>query len=53
MDWIKNRIKERSSWNGLIVGVPAVLVLLGVVPLMKVIIWGAVAWAVYNLWKSE
>mgnify|MGYP000663329291 CR=1 FL=1 len=53
MDWIKNRIKERSSWNGLIVGVPAVLVLLGVVPLMKVIVWGAVAWAVYNLWKSE
>jgi len=53
MNWIKNRFKERSSWNGLIIGVRAVLVLLGVVPLMKVVIWGALAWALYNLWKSE
>tara|TARA_B100001123_G_C14773045_1_gene813513 strand:+ start:132 stop:293 length:162 start_codon:yes stop_codon:yes gene_type:complete len=53
MDWIKNRLKERSTWNGLIVGVPAVLVLFGIVPLMKVVLWGALAWGVYNLWKSE
>ena len=53
MSSIKNRIKERSSWNGIIIGVPAVLVILGIVPLMKVIIWGALAWAVYNIWKSE
>ena len=53
MGWIKNRIKERSSWNGLIIGVPAILVILGIVPLMKVIIWGALAWAIYNIWKSE
>lgn len=44
MDWITNRLKERSTWNGLIVGVPAVLVLFGVVPLMKVVLWGALAW---------
>ena len=49
MDWITNRLKERSTWNGLIVGVPAVLVLFGVVPLMKVVLCGALAWGVYNL----
>ena len=53
MSWIKNRIKDRSRWNGIIIGVPAVLVILGFVPLLKVIIWGALAWAVYNIWKSE
>ena len=53
MSWITNRFKERSSWNGLIIGIPAVLVILGIIPLMKVIVWGALAWGIYNIWKSE
>ena len=53
MKWITNRLKERSSWNGIIIGVPAVIVILGIMPLTKVIVWGALAWGLYNIWMSE
>ena len=53
MKWITDRLTERSSWNGLIIGVPAVMVILGIMPLTKVIVWGALAWGLYNIWMSE
>ena len=53
MSWITDRFKERSSWNGLIIGVPAVLVILRIMSLMKVVVCGALAWGIYNIWKSE
>ena len=53
MKWITDRLKERSSWNGIIIGVPAVIVILGIMPLTKVIVWGALAWGLYNVWMSE
>ncbi len=52
-DWIKGRIEERTSWNGIIIGGAALLVILGIMPLSSVIIWGALAWGAYNIWKSE
>lgn len=52
-DWIKGRIEERTSWNGIIIGGAALLVILGIMPLSSVVIWGALAWGVYNIWKSE
>ena len=52
-EWIKGRIEERTSWNGIISGGAALLGILGIMPLSSVIIWGALAWGAYNIWKSE
>ena len=52
-EWIKGRIEERTSWNGFIIGGAAIIVILGLMPLTTVLIWGALAWGVYNIWKSE
>ena len=52
-DWSIGRIEERTSWNGIIIGGAALLVILGIMPLSSVIIWGALAWGAYNIWKSE
>jgi len=38
-DWIKGRIEERTSWNGIIIGGAALIVILGIMPLTKVLIW--------------
>ena len=52
-EWIKERFEQRTSWNGIIIGGAALLVILGIVPFNSVILWGALAWGVYNIWKSE
>ena len=53
ISWFKWRFKERSSWTGIIVGVGALLFILGIHPLSTIIAWGALVWAIYNFWKSE
>ena len=53
ISWFQRRFEEKSSWTGLIVGVCALLVLLGVFPLNKMVMIGAIAWALYSFWKSE
>ena len=53
MTWLMDRFREKTSWTGLIVGACALLVLLGVFPLTKMVMLGAIAWALYSFWKSE
>ena len=52
--WIKDRVKERTSWDG------GVLIAIGVIGLffsaiipMNLICWAAIAWGAFTLWKSE
>ena len=52
-DWIANRIKEASSHRGAIVVAAAVAVLWFVIPLTKVIVWGALAWGVWSILKQD
>ena len=52
-DWIKGRIEERTSWNGIIIGGAALLVILGIMPLSSVIIWGALAWGIWSILKQD
>ena len=52
MDWIKNRMKERTTWDG------AALVALGVMvlfltPLAKIAAGLAIAYGAWTIWKSE
>jgi len=53
MDWLTERLKEKTSWTGLIVVVVAGAALLGWMPLTKVALLGAVAWGAYSFWKQD
>jgi len=52
MNWIKNRLKERTSWDG------GALILLGLLvlfmaPLAKIAAGVAIAWGAWTIWKKE
>ena len=52
MNWIKSRMKERTSWDG------AGLIILGglvlfMAPLAKIAAGVAIAWGIWPIWKSE
>ena len=54
IDWIKDRLSERTSWDG------ATLIAIGVVTLffsaiipVNLLAWAAIAWGAYTLIKSE
>jgi|TARA_Y100000992_G_C20823597_1_gene286019 uncharacterized membrane protein len=50
--WVKDRTDERTSWDG------AVLILCGVIvliagPFAKLAAWGAIGYGAWTLWKKE
>ena len=52
IDWIKTRLDERTSWDG------AMLILIGVIiliagPLAKLAAWVAIGYGAWTLWKRE
>ena len=54
IDWIKDRVKERTSWDG------GILIAIGVVGLffsaiipINLICYAAIAWGAFTLFKSE
>jgi hypothetical protein len=51
--WISDRIKEGSSHQGGIVVAAAIAVLFFAVPLTKVVLWGALAWGVWSIFKKD
>ncbi|MDP7368127.1 MAG: hypothetical protein QGH83_12825 [Candidatus Pacebacteria bacterium] len=51
-NWISERTNEGSSHQGAIVVAAAVAVLFFAVPLTKVILWGALAWGVWSIFKK-
>jgi len=52
MNWLKDRLKERTSWDGVMLIVVAAAILL-FSPLVKVAAWAALAWGVFTLLKGE
>ena len=53
--WIKNRIKERTSWDGAVC-IALGLMILFMAPLTqiaKIVAGLAIAWGVWTIWKSE
>ena len=48
-----DRFRERTSVTGIIIAVAAGVVILGFMPLTKVVLWGAVAWGAYSFWKKD
>jgi len=52
INFVKERLDERTSWDG------AVLIAIGVVvlfagPLAKLAAWGAIGYGAWTLWKKE
>ena len=52
MNWIKNRLKERTSWDGMAL-VALGLMVLFLAPLAKIAAGIAIAYGVWTIWKSE
>jgi len=52
IDWIQERMKERTSWDGLTIIVISVLVL-SASPLIRYAAWAGLVYGVWTLWKKE
>ena len=52
VDWIKARLAERTSWDGMSLVVVAGLVIVAS-PFVKLLAWPALAWGLYTLYKKE
>tara|TARA_B100000085_G_C18553051_1_gene516693 strand:- start:1103 stop:1264 length:162 start_codon:yes stop_codon:yes gene_type:complete len=52
INWIKNRISERTTWDGAVCIAMGLLVLF-LTPLAKVAAGVAIAWGLWTIWKSE
>ena len=50
--WIKNRISERTTWDGAVCVAMGLLVLF-MTPLAKIAAGVAIAWGLWTIWKSE
>ena len=51
--WLMDRFREKTSWTGVILAVGAGVVLLGLLPLTKVVLWGALGWGIYSFVKED
>lgn len=52
-NWIKDRLMEYSTHQGAIVAAVAACILFAGMPLMEVVLWGALVWGVWSVLKSE
>ena len=51
-NWIKDRIEERTSWNGAaLIAVGVVVLIAG--PFAKLAAYAAIAYGAWTIWKSE
>lgn len=52
--WIKNRITERTSWDGgALIAVGVIGLFLSAIIPMNLVFWAAIAWGIITLVKSE
>ena len=51
-NWIKERLEERTSWNGaMLIAVGVVVLIAG--PIAKLAAWGAIGYGAWTLYKRE
>ena len=53
MSWIHDRIKERSTHNGVIVAAAAIAVIWGGMALLDIVGWAGLAWGLWNMIKKD
>ncbi len=52
VEWIKSRVKERTSWDGAICIAAGAAILIAN-PIANIIAYAAIAWGAWTIWKSE
>ena len=52
IDWLQERMKERTSWDGFTIIVISVLAL-SASPLIRYAAWAGLVYGVWTLWKKE
>lgn len=52
MNWLKDRVKEMSSWSGASLIVLGAFILLGG-PFIKLLAWAAIIWGIVSVVKKE
>ena len=51
-DWVQDRIYERTSWDGAVLIVFGIIVLIAK-PLAGLLAYAAIAYGAWTIWKSE
>ena len=52
MNWLKDRVKEMSSWSGASLIVLGAFIVLGG-PFIKILAWAAIIWGIISIVKKE
>ena len=52
INWIKDRVKEMSSWSGASLIAVGLLVVLGG-PFVKIAAYAAIAWGAWSIYKKD
>ena len=52
MNWLKDRVKEMSSWSGASLIVLGAFIVLGG-PFIKLLAWAAIIWGIVSIVKKE
>jgi hypothetical protein len=52
IDWLQDRMRERTSWDGLTLIVVSVLALVAA-PLIRYVAWFGIAYGIWTLWTKE
>ena len=52
MNWLKDRVKEMSSWSGASLIVLGAFIILGG-PFIKLLAWEAIIWGIVSIVKKE
>ncbi len=52
ISWVKARLKERTSWDGITI-VGGSLLVLCAAPIVKLLAWPALAYGLWTLYKEE
>ena len=52
MNWLKDRVKEMSSWSGASLIVLGAFIILGG-PFIKLLAWAAIIWGIASIVKKE
>ena len=52
VNWVKKRVEERTSWDGgLLIALGVIVLIAG--PFAKIAAYGAIAYGIWTIWKSE
>lgn len=52
VDWIQERVNERTSWDGVTIIIISIVALIAT-PLVKYAAWAGLAYGAWTLWKRE